>query len=94
MGPLIYASTTSQEYKEDINVTLKRLQHSHLNKFMFSYLNIISIRNKFGDLNKIVDENVDNLCIIETKLEAFFPNNQFPYHYNQSIYTGYYRKQR
>ena len=55
MGLLIDASTTSQEYKENINVTLKRLQHSHLNKVIFSYLNISSIRNKSGELDKMLD---------------------------------------
>ena len=75
MGPLIYASTTSQEYEENINVALKRLQHSHLNKFIFSYLNIISIRNRFGDLDKMVDGNIDILCIAETKLDESFPKN-------------------
>ena len=54
MGPLIDASTTSQEYRENINVTLKRLQHSHFNKVIFSYLNMNSIRNKSGDLDKMV----------------------------------------
>ena len=87
MGPLIYASTTSQEYEENINVALKRLQHSHLNKFIFSYLNIISIRNRFGDLDKMVDGNIDILCIAETKLDASFPKNSFVYQYNQFIYT-------
>ena len=67
MGPLIDARTTSQEYEENINVTLKRLQHSHLNTVIFSYLNINSIRNKFGDLDKMVDENIDILCIAERK---------------------------
>ena len=67
MGPLIDASTTSQEYEEDINVTLKRLQHSHLNYVIFSYLNINSIGNKFGDLDKTVDRNVDILCIAESE---------------------------
>ena len=67
MGPLIDARTTSQEYEENINITLKRLQHSHLNRVIFSYLNINSIRNKFGDLDKMVDENIDILCIAETK---------------------------
>ena len=38
-----------KEYEENINVTLKRLHHSHLNKVIFSYLNINSIRNKFVD---------------------------------------------
>ena len=47
-GPLIDASTSSQGIWEDINVTLKRLWHSHLN-VIFSYLNINSITNKFGD---------------------------------------------
>ena len=32
------------------------------------YLNINSIRNKFGDLDKLVDGNTDILCIAETKL--------------------------
>ena len=77
MGPIIDASTTIQEYKENINVTLKRLQHSHLNKVIFSYLNINSIRNKSGDLDKMVDGNIDILCIAETKLDESFPNNLF-----------------
>ena len=49
MGPLIDASTTSPRIREDINVTLKRLRHCHLNNVIFSYLNINSIRNKFGN---------------------------------------------
>ena len=61
MSPLIDASTTSQEYEKNINVTLKRLRDSHLSNVIFWYLNINSIRNKFGDLNKIVDGNIDNL---------------------------------
>ena len=88
MGPLIDASTTSHQYKENINVTLKRLQHSHLSKVIFLYLNINSIRNKSGDLDKMVDGNIDILCIAETKLDESFPKNRFVYHYNQFIYTG------
>ena len=79
MGHLIDASTTGQEYKENISVTLKRLQHSHLNMDIFSYLNINSIRNKSGDLDKMVDGNIDILCIAETKLDESFPNNRFLY---------------
>ena len=88
MGSLIDASTTSQKYKENINVTLKRLQHSHLNKVIFSCLNINSIRNTSGDLDKMVDGNIDILCLVDTKLDESFPNNWFVYQYNQSIYTG------
>ena len=65
MGSLIDASTTSQEYEENITVTLKR--HSHLNYVIFSYLNINSIGNKFGDLDKTLDRNVDILCIAESE---------------------------
>ena len=35
------------------------------------------MRIKFGDLDKIVDGNIDILCIAETKLDESFPNNQF-----------------
>ena len=79
MVALIDAFTTSQEYKENINVTLKRSQHSHLSKVIFPCLSSNCIRNKFGDLNKMVDENIDIVCIAETKLDESFPNNQFVY---------------
>ena len=38
----------------------------------------------------MIDGNIDIdiLCIAETKLDESFPNNQFLYQYNQSIYTG------
>ena len=51
MEPLIDASTTSQEYEENINVTLKRLQHFHLHKVIFLCLNISSNINTCGDLD-------------------------------------------
>ena len=87
MGLLIDASITSQEYEKNINVTLNWLRHSHLNNIIFSYLNINSSRNKFGDLDKVVDGNTDIVCIAETKLDESFPNDQFVYQYNQSKYT-------
>ena len=71
------ASTTSPEYDKNIDITLKRLRHSHVNNVVFSYLSINYIRNKFGDLDKIVDGNIDILCIAEKKLDESFPNNQF-----------------
>ena len=79
---------------ENINVTLKRLPHSHLNYVIFSYLNINCIRNKFGDLDKIVDGNIDILYITEGKVNESLPNNHLVYQHNHSIYTGHYRKQR
>ena len=91
MGPLIDACIPNQEYEENINVTLKRLRHSDVNNVIFSYLSINSIRNKVGDSKKIIDTNIDILCIAETKLDEYFSNNQFVYQYNQSMYTGCYR---
>ena len=55
------------------------------------YLNINSIRNRSGDLDKIVDGNIDILCITEWKLDESYLNNQFVY---QSTYTGSYKQQR
>ena len=56
----IDTSTTSPKYEEDINVTLKHLRHSRLNNVFFSYLNISSIRNNCGDLDKVVDGNLSD----------------------------------
>ena len=36
-----------------------------------------SIRNKFENLCELVAENVDILCIAETKLDHLLPNSQF-----------------
>ena len=48
---------------------LKSLRiHNHSN-IILSYLNINSIRNKFDDLELMVNENLDILCIAETKIE-------------------------
>ena len=88
------ASIINQEYEENINVTLKRSRHSDLNNVIFSYLNISSVRNRVGDLDKIVDGNIDIVYIAKTKSDESFPNNQFVHQYNQTIYTGYYRQQR
>ena len=51
-GLLLMHLPLLKEYEEDINVTLKRLHHFHLNKVIFLYLNINSIRNNFGDQQK------------------------------------------
>ena len=41
------------------------------------YLNINSIEKKFDNLKSIINENVDILCISETKTEGSFPTAQF-----------------
>ena len=44
---------------------------------IFAYLNINSIRNKFDNLKVIVNENIDILCIAESKIDKSFPTAQF-----------------
>ena len=66
---------------------LKSLRiHNHSN-IIVSYLSINSIRNKFDDLKLIIDENVDILCIGETKIDESFPTAQF-------ILSGYHKRYR
>ena len=43
----------------------------------FCYLNINSVRNKFTDLQTIINGNVDIVSIAETKLDASVPSAQF-----------------
>ena len=68
----IDTSSTSPECEENINVTVKRLRHSRLINIIFAYLNINSTKNKFDDLIKIVEGNIDILGIVETKLDESF----------------------
>ena len=66
---------------------LKSLRiHNHSN-IIVSHLNINSIRNKFDDLKLVIDENVDILCIAETKIDESFPTAQF-------ILPGYHKPYR
>ena len=60
--------------------------HNHSN-ITFSYLNIYSIRKKFDDLKLIINENVDILCIAETKIDECFPTAQF-------LLSGYHKPYR
>ena len=96
MRPLIEASIINQEYEENINVTLKRSRHSDLNNVIFSYLNTSSIRNRVGDLDKIVDGNIDIVYIAKTKSDESFPiiSLYISIIKLMKIYTGYYRQQR
>ena len=50
--------------------------HNH-SSITFSYLNISSIRKTTDDFQLIINENVDILCIVETKIDEFFPTTQF-----------------
>ena len=66
---------------------LKSLRiHNHSN-ITFSYLNINSIRKKLDDLKLIIHENVDILCIAETKIDESCPTAQF-------YWSGYHKPYR
>ena len=60
--------------------------HNHSN-ITLSYLNINSIRKKFDDLKLIINENVDIICIAETKIDESFPTAQF-------LLSGYHKPYR
>ena len=57
--------------------TKRNLSESNHSNITHSYLNINSIRKKFDDLKLIINENVDILCIAETKIDESFPPAQF-----------------
>ena len=56
---------------------LKVLRSDNPSNLDFCYLNINSVRNKFTDLQTIINGNVDIVSIAETKLDASFPSAQF-----------------
>ena len=56
---------------------LKQLKLKHPSNVTFGYLNICHIANKFERLINLINNNIDVLCIAETKLDSSFPINQF-----------------
>ena len=56
---------------------LKALRLQNPKNIIFSYININSIRNKFGSLCSLTSSHVDILSIPETKLDYSFPIAQF-----------------
>jgi hypothetical protein len=57
---------------------LKDIKKKHPNKFICSYININSFRNKFGFIKDLLISNTcDMLTIAETKLDGSFNSAQF-----------------
>ena len=74
-----FAKICSYTHEHPINALdrLKSLRiHNHSN-ITLSYLNINSIRKHYDDLKLINNQNVDILCIAETKIDESFPTAQF-----------------
>ena len=56
---------------------IRQLKLKHPTNVSCAYLNINSIRNKFVNLKDMIEQNIDILCIAETKIDSSFPTNQF-----------------
>ena len=56
---------------------IKQLKQTNPNNLTCSYLNINSIRNKFHNLVDMLEQNIDIICLAETKLDSSFPNSNF-----------------
>ena len=56
---------------------LKSLRINNHSNITLPYLNINSFRKKCDGLKVIINENVDILCIAETKIGESFPTAQF-----------------
>ena len=74
------SSSCDLDSVDDQNSTYKKLNEiriRNINKIIIAELNINSIRNKFEQLVEYINKNVDIILIVETKLDASFPTNQF-----------------
>ena len=56
---------------------IKQLKLRYPSNPTCAYLNINSIANKFDNLTCMLEQNIDVLCIAETKIDASYPVSQF-----------------
>ena len=74
-------TSTIPQIEDDENYNpadlLKNLKIKNINKIILAQLNLNSIRNKFEQLNAIIQKNIDVLVINETKIDTSFPTVQF-----------------
>ena len=75
-GEFIDTKISGNDEVSDLG-TLKAVRLQNLKNIIFSYININSIRYKFGSLYSLISSNVDILSIAETKLDYSFLNAQF-----------------
>ena len=75
---LIPPTSTHIDVNECIaSKAIRELRVKNINKVIIVQLNINSLRNKFEFLLEIVNDNVDILLIVETKLDISYHMNQF-----------------
>ena len=70
-------SLSSSQDNLDWFEKIKQLKQKNPNNLTCSYLNINSIRNKFHNFFDMIDQNIDIICLAETKLDNSFPASNF-----------------
>ena len=70
-------SLVSEEDNIDWFEKIKILKQRNPTNLTCSYLNVNSIRNKFNNLVDMIDQNIDIICLAETKLDDSFPSSNF-----------------
>ena len=61
----------------NVKKALTDIRISNMNKLIFGYLYINSLKNKFDLLSEQVKGSIDILMVSETKLDDSFPKGQF-----------------
>ena len=89
------SSTDFEDLSQVPSDSLKIIRKKNLNRIIIAEININSIRNKFEMLLSFIEDNIDILVIIETKLDKSFPTNQFllpgfsePFRYDRNQFGG------
>ena len=75
--PISSESLVSSQDNLDWFEEIKQLKQRNPHNLTCSYLNINSIRNKFHNLIDMIDQNIDIICLGETKLDDSFPSSNF-----------------
>ena len=62
---------------EEFDTVLNNVRKDNVNNVIFACLNINSLANKFDQLTTVINDNIDILVLVETKLDDTFPESQF-----------------
>ena len=59
------------------DTVLNNVRKYNVNNIIIACLNINSLANKFDQLTTVINDNIDILVLVETKLDDTFPESQF-----------------
>ena len=62
---------------EEFDTVLNNVRKDNVNNVIIACLNINSLANKFDQLTTVINDNIDILVLVETKLYDTFPESQF-----------------